>query len=483
MDTQLCIAVVLIDGIGDCAIDSLSHQTPLQFASPSLQYMNLIAQHGVNGLMDPVGVGLACGTDTAHLSLFGYDPRLYYRGRGAFESMGAGLEMDVGDIAFKSNFATLDPETRIVLRRRADRKFHEWGTALCRDLTGLPIPAFPDVHVDIRYATEHRCGVRLRGKGLSDEITGTDPLVDGRPLRICQPTRNTVNAQRTSDIVNNLSAAIEKALIQHPISFARMKMNLPYTNCILFRGCGARLQVESFESRHKLKPFLIAPTAIVGGLGSTLSIERIKAPHATGDYSTDFASKAETFVQNLTRKDYDFGFLHVKAVDDAGHDKDIKKKVFFLKKCDSMLGDILRKLAFAQRQNRSREFLLVLTGDHSTPVMHGDHSPEPVPLAVCLVRHLLETVFQQQQRTSELSKDNITHTSSPCHPHNITLATLDSFAESDHCTAFHEIEASRGILGRFPGRELMPLLKRLRDQFKTDVRATAREKERLISHL
>lgn len=40
--------------------------------------------------MDPVEPGLACGSDTAHLSLFGYDPRTYYRGRGAFESMGAG---------------------------------------------------------------------------------------------------------------------------------------------------------------------------------------------------------------------------------------------------------------------------------------------------------------------------------------------------------------------------------------------------------
>ena len=51
--------------------------------------------------MDPVQAGLACGSDTSHLSMFGYDPRRYYRGRGAFETMGAGLEMRPGDIAFK----------------------------------------------------------------------------------------------------------------------------------------------------------------------------------------------------------------------------------------------------------------------------------------------------------------------------------------------------------------------------------------------
>jgi 2,3-bisphosphoglycerate-independent phosphoglycerate mutase len=63
--------------------------------------MNALVSCGLNGLMDSVEPGLACGSDTAHLSLLGYDPRIHYRGRGAFESMGAGLEMQAGDIAFK----------------------------------------------------------------------------------------------------------------------------------------------------------------------------------------------------------------------------------------------------------------------------------------------------------------------------------------------------------------------------------------------
>jgi 2,3-bisphosphoglycerate-independent phosphoglycerate mutase len=72
-----------------------------------------IAAAGVSGLMDPVQAGLACGSDTAHLSMFGYDPRQYYRGRGAFETMGAGLEMLPGDIAFKCNFAFLNSDTQV----------------------------------------------------------------------------------------------------------------------------------------------------------------------------------------------------------------------------------------------------------------------------------------------------------------------------------------------------------------------------------
>jgi hypothetical protein len=35
----------------------------------------LFAAAGVNGLMDPVEPGLACGSDTAHMNILGYDPR------------------------------------------------------------------------------------------------------------------------------------------------------------------------------------------------------------------------------------------------------------------------------------------------------------------------------------------------------------------------------------------------------------------------
>ncbi|ONK58453.1 uncharacterized protein A4U43_C03F21770 [Asparagus officinalis] len=70
--------------------------------------------------MDLVEAGLGCGSDTAHLSLLGYDPRVYYQSREAFESMGAGLAMALGDIAFQSNFAMMDENTGIVTSRRAD---------------------------------------------------------------------------------------------------------------------------------------------------------------------------------------------------------------------------------------------------------------------------------------------------------------------------------------------------------------------------
>lgn len=164
--------VVLIDGLGDVSIPCLGNQTPLAYATtPNL---DSLAANGVCGLMDPVQVGLACGSDTAHLSIFGYDPRVYYRGRGAFETMGSGLYMEVGDIAFKCNFAVYDPTSGIVQTRRADREFGKWGRSLCDYLNEhIQLARFPKHRVTFQYATEHRCGVRIRGPGLSDEIGDT----------------------------------------------------------------------------------------------------------------------------------------------------------------------------------------------------------------------------------------------------------------------------------------------------------------------
>ncbi len=62
----------------------------------------------------------------------------HYRGRGAFESMGAGIPMAPGDIAFKCNFATMDMDTGIVTSRRADRDFEHVGPELCAALDGEP---------------------------------------------------------------------------------------------------------------------------------------------------------------------------------------------------------------------------------------------------------------------------------------------------------------------------------------------------------
>ena len=141
----------------------------------------------------------------------------------------------------------MDPSTHVVLRRRADRSFHSWGVPLCAALshpTLPPLPSFPHTTVTVRYATEHRCGVRIRGPHLTDAITGTDPLHDDLPLLPCLPTPTSPrhppspDALHTCRVVAEVHALFHAVLSAHPITAARVGEGLPAANVVLLRGAG-----------------------------------------------------------------------------------------------------------------------------------------------------------------------------------------------------------------------------------------------------
>jgi 2,3-bisphosphoglycerate-independent phosphoglycerate mutase len=138
-----------------------------------------------------------------------------YSGRGAFETMGAGVEMSYDDIAFKCNFAYINENNNIVERRRVDREF-DWGIPLCDVLNDMKIPGYEEYIVKCEYATEHRCGLKVTGKGLSSLITGTDPIKDNKILRKCEPIDDLdESAKFTSKLVNALSDEIRNILRSH----------------------------------------------------------------------------------------------------------------------------------------------------------------------------------------------------------------------------------------------------------------------------
>lgn len=232
--------------------------------------------------------------------------------------------------------------------------------------------------------------MRVRGPGLTDDITGTDPLKDkcelgssvfishihlvgSLPLVKCEPTTDAQEAAFTSALVNELSFEIYKRLNDHPINAERRAKGKAVANCVLLRGCGVRINVPTFEQLHNLHSFMIAPTAIIAGLGMCIGLgacrchevcitrradknmpflDIVKVPGATGDYHTDIDAKGRAVVENIVkdgtlaapacfycdlflgllyvsqgRAEYQFGFCHIKAVDDAGHDRNVGIKV------------------------------------------------------------------------------------------------------------------------------------------------------------
>ena len=502
---------LLIDGLGDVSLPSLAHQTPLEHARTP--WLDAAASGGLNGLLDPVEMGLACGSDTAHLSILGYAPRKYYRGRGSFEAMGAGISMREGDVAFKCNFSTLeegggggggggnggtaagaasaahDGDTvavaPIVKRRRVDRGFPAWGIPLCDALDGIPVPGFPELEVTVKYATEHRCGVRLRTKRvagasggaggraavgagaatprLTDRISGTDPLKDGLPLRTPQPLAADPAAEYSAGALKAVSDAFINVLGAHPLNEARRRRDEPPANAVLLRGPGERIAAPSFQQRHGVRAFMIAPTAIIAGLGLSLELDLVKVPGASGDYHTDLAAKARAVVDTFARParplpdatgaaQYEFGFVHVKAVDDAGHDRNVGGKVEWIENCDGMVGQLVRGLC----ARADDDFVLVVTGDHSTPVLSGDHSYEPVPFLICdcaRARAAHDEAVPPPAAAGRAGARDMALAEAAALQSNRTIA-----GRSDSVPAFSELHAADGALGRFCGEEVMRIV-------------------------
>ncbi|EPY43270.1 phosphoglycerate mutase [Angomonas deanei] len=578
------IVLFIIDGVGDNTYPELGNRTPLEVvagveprecaiekhASSSLwteaetycqanggtslksrltpfynPALSAVARQGVSGMLDPYEAGRSCGSDTAHLSLFGYPPTEYYRGRGAYEALGAGLQLGEGDIAFKSNFCTQlettatdeealrynqqnffdlhpDKSTEAVLQevraqwtaagedptafitfRRCDRDFTREGPILCEylndtvvdtDREGVPLPF---VHrIKVQYATEHRCGLSLtegtpntaytknkydryldlEGE-LSDYITGTDPLKDGRYLLRCKPKSNADatkserelrTAAYTSLVVERASQVITERLSAHPINEERRAHNRQLferrqrgekvddeykniANTILFRGAAKKGFVPLFSVRHGLVADIIAPTCIIRGLGAccgmkaytfpttTTTLNKEEDPYthkgvATGDFYSDVTVKLDALreILNLeknrpiTKSKTNFVVLHVKGVDDAGHDKNGFQKLYYLShKCSLVMEALLSDHGLPQGS------VLGVLADHSTPLYIGDHCCEPVPFSVCVVGN-------DKDKNSKLC---------------------------DGVQEYTEISVTEGGAGRFRGEHVVPLLKKMRSHF------------------
>lgn len=235
-------------------------------------------------------------------------------------------------------------------------------------LDGKKIPDYEGYTLTVKHATEHRCGVKISGPGMNDQIIGTDPLKDNLPLRKVIPKdKSDEKAVFTAKLVQRVSDFIFEELTAHPINKERVAKGLSPANIILLRGCGSRLDITPFDKLHGLKSFMIAPTAIINGLGQTVETKTIEVKNivrckivscvqvagATGDYHTDLNAKAKACAATITSETekFNYGFVHVKAVDDAGHDKDLQKKVTYLERVNEMLSTLLTELKTKRNPN------------------------------------------------------------------------------------------------------------------------------------
>ncbi len=334
------MVLLVADGLGGLAHPETGKSELETAHTPNL---DALAQKSACGLTTPVLPGVAPGSGPGHLALFGYDPLKHQIGRGALEALGIEVELASGDVAARGNFCTVDGEG-LLTDRRAGRIPTGLSAPICDRLDRIEIPG---VQVDVFSVQDYRFVLRLRGEGLSELVTETDPQVTG--AKALEVMALKPEAQKTADIVNEF---VKQA--------AHLMSEEDRANMLLLRGFAQMPSLPPMGEVYRLDPAAIAAYPMYRGLATVAGMSVIP----TGK---TFADEVDTLRANWDK--HDFFFIHYKPADAAGEDGDFDAKVRCLEELDPFITQILEL----------EPDVLMVAGDHATPAVMAAHSWHPVP--------------------------------------------------------------------------------------------------------
>ena len=334
------IVLLVVDGLG-----GLAHpDTRLsELETANIPNLDAMAQESACGLTTPVLPGVAPGSGPGHLALFGYDPLKHLIGRGALEALGIEVALQPGDVAARGNFCLVDGDGLLV-DRRAGRIPTEFSAPLCERLDKIEIDG---VQIDVFPVQDYRFVLRLRGEGLSELISETDPQVTGAAALPVKPL--TPEAKRTAELVNEFVSQASKLLAEEERA-----------NMVLLRGFAQMPNLPPMNDAYLLNTAGIAAYPMYRGLAEVAGMKVIPTGRTFGD-------EVETLRQNFDN--HDFFFIHYTPADAAGEDGDFDAKVKCLEDLDPFIPQI-RELA---------PDVFLVAGDHATPAIMAAHSWHPVP--------------------------------------------------------------------------------------------------------
>ncbi|MCU0640897.1 MAG: cofactor-independent phosphoglycerate mutase [Candidatus Margulisbacteria bacterium] len=347
--------ILIGDGMADLPLRQLGGKTPLEFArTPNLDYL---AQNGLCGWTNNTPAGLEPGSDVAAMSIFGYDPRRYYSGRGPLEAASLGVKLGPGEVAFRCNLVTIedgkmkDFTAHHIATEQARRIFRR----LNKELGSKEIKFYPGLsYRNLLVMKDDRAGTLAALK------TTAPHDITGRPISSHLPKGK--GADRIIALMN------EAEVVLHG-------RKSPAT-LIWPWGQGAAPRLPLFKRRFRRQAAIITAVHLLKGLGKILGMKVINVPGATGYLDTNYRGKAEYALNALRHNDV--VFVHVEAPDEAGHEGNIKHKLKAIEDFDRLVvGTILEKV----KSLKSKVKILVLP-DHPTPIRYKTHTSADVPFVI-----------------------------------------------------------------------------------------------------
>lgn len=367
--------VILGDGMADEPIESLGNKTPLEKAATPV--MDALAAESEIGLVHTIPEGMKPGSDTANLSVMGYDPKVYYTGRSPLEALSIGVPMKDTDVALRCNIVTVSEEEPYEEKTIID---HSSGEISTKEAAVLLEAVKKELENDIYkfyVGTSYRhCLIWEKGQVV--ELTPPHDVL-GRVIGQYLPA---------DEALRRMQKKSYEILANHPINLARKVQGKNPANSLWFWGAGTKPILTSFEKKNHKKGVMISAVDLLKGIAVGAGMDNICVEGANGGLDTNYEGKAQAAVDALVKKGYDFAYVHVEAPDEMGHQGSIERKI---KAIENLDGRVIR-LVKEGLDASGEDYRMLVLPDHPTPIRVRTHTSAPVP-------YLLYDSRKKQQNT------------------------------------------------------------------------------------
>lgn len=355
--------VVLGDGMADEPIEELGGKTPLEYANTPT--MDEMSKKSEIGLVHTIPEGMSPGSDTANLSVLGYNPKKYYTGRSPLEALSIGVDMKKTDVALRCNIVTVSTDDLPYEEKTIiDHSSSEIST---KDAAILLDAVRKELETD---TYKFYVGTSYRHLTIWDngEVVSLTPPHDVLGQKIGQylPQDETLRKMQEKSY---------EILANHPINIERMEKGLNPANSIWFWGAGTRPCVTSFEEKNNKKGAMISAVDLLKGIAIGADMKVIEVEGANGGLDTNYEGKAKAAVDVLLNDNYDMAYIHVEAPDEMGHQGSVERKIKAIENLDSKVIKVVKDAL----DQSGEDYRMLVMPDHPTPICVRTHTSNPVP--------------------------------------------------------------------------------------------------------
>ncbi len=358
--------VVILDGAAGLPLADYGGCTSLELAAtPNL---DALAGHSQLGLVRTVPVGMEPSSACACMSLLGYDPTVYYRGRATIEAVSMGISVDPGEVVFRCNLVTVE-NGRLVSFNAG-----HIGSDESRQLIDSLNRELGYYHARFYPGVGYRHILKLIGREETLAAACTPPHdIPGESVDGYLPRGP------GSDYLRELMAASAELLFDHPVNRVRRAAGKPPATAVwLFWGSGQVPVMPSFSEVFGVTAAMTSAVDLLNGLARMAGFDVLSLTGITDGPDNDFAGQAEGALAAL--HGHDLVVIHVEAPDEAGHAGSVAEKTAMIERIDAEIIARLRAYSADSLLTSATEALrLLVMPDHPTPISVRTHTAHPVP--------------------------------------------------------------------------------------------------------